>query len=92
MALLLNEFAESHLRKNKERSVHSKHLCSQTFTNMYEKFIEFSEKCSEASEIIDYLGGIVRLWKLMKNIMAAERTGYWRGHFHSALDLILFFR
>ena len=74
MDLHLNEFAESLLRKDKERNVHWKHLCSQKFTSIYEKYTRFSEKCSEASEMCHYLEGIVRLCKFMKKLVAAERT------------------
>ena len=66
MVLLLNDFVESHLGKSKARSIHLKHLCSEKFNNMHERYTEFSEKCSEASEICHYLELIVRLWKLTK--------------------------
>lgn len=58
---------------------------------MYEKYTEFSEKCSEASEMCHYLEGIVKLCRVMKNLVAAERTGNWRGDLQSAQDLLLVF-
>ena len=39
-----------------------------------------------------YLEGIVRLCKLMKNLVIAEKTGNWRGHLQSVQDLLPVFR
>ena len=59
---------------------------------MYEKYIEFSEKCSETSEMCHNLEGIVKLCKHMKNLVAAERTGKWGGDLQPVQDVLLAFR
>lgn len=80
VVLLLNKFAEFLLRKEVEKSVHFKHLCSQLFTSKYEKYTEVSEKNSKVSEMCHYLEGIVRSCILMKNLMAAERRTNCKAH------------
>ena len=92
MALILNWIAESFLQKDKKRSVYLKYLRSQKFTKVFDKYTEFLEKYSQASEMFLYLQGIVKLCKLMKKLMVAERTDDWRGHLQSVQELLPVFR
>ena len=69
-----------------------KYLRSQKFTKVFDKYTEFLEKYSQASEMFLYLQGIVKLCKLMKKLMVAERTDDWRGHLQSVQELLPVYR
>ena len=88
----LNSFAKALADKDKERSKEEYNFCVSKMTNLREKYLEFSEKCSSNSATCQYWDGIIKLCQMMKNLVAEDRNSDWEAHLQSVQDLLPVFR
>ena len=73
---------------SKEKYLH----CAGGITELFYSFNDFIENCNKTSDMCRYWDGIVKLTKILKNLIASDRDGDWEGHLQAVQDLLPIFR
>ena len=89
---VLKEFANA-LKKRKDHEVCKAvyEYCKSKISEIRDRFSTFVKTRSENSELCTYWNGIGKLSNMLKNLVAADREGDWKGHLQAAQDLLFIF-
>ena len=77
--------------KNPEESKSSYHACLNECQVIEQEFVTFSKTCSKRSEICRHWDGILKLIGLLKDLVAVNREGNWKGHLQVIQKLLPIF-
>ena len=55
---------------------------------VYVLYKEFTDRSAAASEMVQYLGTLLNLVKILKKLISADRGRNWKGHLQAIQDMI----
>jgi hypothetical protein len=74
--------------KNTKRSQEAYSVCKSNFKLLQYEFDLFSGECEANSELCRYWDGLVKLARILKKLIAADREGNWTAHLQAMQDLL----
>ena len=74
--------------KNTKRSQEAYSVCKSNFKLLQYEFDLFSGECEANSELYRYWDGLIKLSRILKNLVAADREGNWTAHLQVMQDLL----
>ena len=84
-------FQEALSKKDRKYCQNLYEICLQTSGELKLEFEAFCKQRAEQSEMCKYWDGLIKLASMLKNLIAADREGNWKGHLQAIQDLLPIF-